>query len=613
MPQEHRFEGWGEIAKYLHREIRTVQRWEHTLGLPIHRLDVGKQGSVYAYPSELDKWLLDREKRNQLDEGNDSPSAGTDTPITPIRAETDTSNDAGKKTEEVEDPPLPKPPPPRPPVSFGKWLLGFTAVVVAGGVGYLIVAGLTPKVTVDPHDPLSGAAKIRLFVRPLVNNSGDAKQDLFSDGLTSEIITQIGRENPGHLGVIGITTSKQLKDKSVADLRNLLHVQFVLEGSVRADSNQIRVDVQLISASDETTILTDSYADDFTDILKVQDRVSTAVAEKILRKFPTTENAAPPSEINPEGYRDYLHGRRYWTMRDVAASVKSYKDAVALLPSYAPAHAGLASAYALMGQAPNDGMPPALSAPRARAEAEQALALDPNNAEAHYVLGNLAMHFDWDYARAEQELSEAIRLDPNNPTAHQWMGQYLLVRGRFSDAKIEVERALELDKFSPIFTTARAEAEYYARDFDGTISDSQLTLEEFPNFVLAEFWLGSAYREKKMYLEAIDHFSRAVSLVPDNPALLMAYGHVLAISGDKNHALHVLSQLQTLSAHRYVPAIYFAGIYTGLGQKDDAFHALQTAVGEKNDRLVYIAVEPLADSLRSDPRFQDLVHKIHLQ
>jgi Flp pilus assembly protein TadD len=265
-----------------------------------------------------------------------------------------------------------------------------------------------------------------------------------------------------------------------------------------------------------------------------------------------------------------------------------------------------------MGESPNDAAPPAISAAKAKAEVQRALALDPANAEAHYVLGNILMSYDWDFPAAERQLREAIRLEPNNPTAHQWLGQYFMTQNRLSEAQSETLKALDLDPVSPIFTTAQAETFYYAHDFDSTIALAKLTLEQFPNFLYGEFWLASGYREKKMYPQALQHFRTACSLAPNNPALLMALGHALAVSGDRQGALAILAQLQSMSRQRYVPALYMAGIYVGLREDGNAFVYFDRAVAERDDRLIYLAVEPLGDPLRSDPRFHALLARIHL-
>jgi tetratricopeptide (TPR) repeat protein len=187
-----------------------------------------------------------------------------------------------------------------------------------------------------------------------------------------------------------------------------------------------------------------------------------------------------------------------------------------------------------------------------------------------------------------------------------------MTQNRLAEAQSETLKALELDPVSPIFTTARAETFYYAHDFDSTIAQAKLTLEQFPNFLYAELWLASAYREKKMYREALQHFRAARDLAPNNAALLSVLGHALAVSGDRQGALNVLAQIQAMSHKRYVPSVYLAGIYLGLGDKANTFAYMNRAVDEHNDRLIYLAVDPMADPIRSDPRFQALLARIHL-
>jgi len=324
----------------------------------------------------------------------------------------------------------------------------------------------------------------------------------------------------------------------------------------------------------------------------------------LLLNLPPVPAGALAASVDPEGYISYMRGRRAWTNRDLARSVSAFEDSVRKMPKYVPAHSGLAASYAVIGQAPNDAMPPGVASAKAKAEVQQALDLDPANAEAHYVRGNILMYYDWDFPAAEEELREAIRLEPGNATAHQWLAQYLMIEKRLSEAQAETDIALELDPVSPIFTTTRAEAFYYGYNFDAAIAQAKLTLEQYPNSLLGEFWLASGYREKKMYPEAIQHFRRAGNLAPNNPALLMELGHALAVSGDKPAALAVLADLQALSKQRYVPVAYYAGIYLGLGDKEQTFMWLDRAVKERDDRVIYLAVEPMADPIRSYPRSQ---------
>lgn len=592
-PHEPRLESWGEIAAYLRRDIRTVQRWERTLGLPVRRLQVGKQSSVYAYRSELDRWYRQREPNLKKEELNSQD------PQSPVPGEPDPPTKEPLEENALQEN-----------RKFTRTALLATAVggaILALSVILAVAAGWLPNPFVKPR-----TEKIRLFVRPFADSSSP-NQAAFAEGLTDEVTTQISRLDPGHLGVIAPTTAKVLKDKSISDLDQTLRVQYVLEGSVRSFGNQVRIDVHLILSKDQTPIWSESYTDTLSDILLVQDNVSSAVASRILAKLPDSAKPALPGSVDPAAYQSFLMGRRYLAVRNVPASIDAFEKALPKLSDYPPAHAGLASAYALLGEAPYDVVAATVSAPKARAEAERAIRLDPRNAEAHCVLAHILLDYDWDFLGAEREFRQALSLEPNNATVHQWFSQYLMVMGRLPEADAEASRALEFDPLSPIFATTRAEARYYARDFDAAIADSNLTLQSSPNFAVAEFWLGSVYREKKMFPDSLSHFRRARQILPPNSALLMAYGHALAVSGDSVGAQSALRQLQTLAANSYVPAIYFAGLYTGMGKKEEAFLWLDKAVTEHDERLIYLKVDPIADPLRSDRRFQQLLAKIHLR
>ena len=584
---ETRLESWGEIASYLRRDVRTVQLWERTLELPVRRLHVGKISSVYAYRTELDKWCRERQP---LDEHPETQK-NLDAPV--VKTTKSLGKSEGRDFAGW--------------MKFPKlWQLAMVAVValaIALGVHYYpILMG-----HFWPMKPVVG--KIRLFVRPFANHSGDPQQAQFIRGLTDETIAQLGRLDPTHLGVIAATSSELLADKSIDELGGLLHVQYILEGSVRRSGTQVRINTDLVQVSDQTHIWADSYTGDMSDISGVQEKVAVAVAKQIHVALPLSLGAI---KIDPSAYDAYLKGRSYWASRDLAKSIAAYEQAIRTDPNYGPAYAGLASGYLLVGNVPNDGMPPMVSTPKAREAAQHAILLNPSNAEAHSVLANIAMSFDWDFAAAEREYQRAISLDPNYATAHEWFAHYLIVRNRLTEAQTEMNYALDLDPFSPLFNTARAETFYYARDYDAAISHAKSTLEQYPDFLLARFWLASAYREKKMYPQAIAEFDQMRKQSGNAPAILMGYGHALAVSGDAVGARKALSELEQLSHSRYVPALYFAALYTGLGEKNKALIWLEKAYAEHNDRLIYLGVEPLADPLRREPAFRDLLNRVGL-
>ena len=602
---EPRLESWGEIAAYLRREIRTVQRWERYQGLPVRRLQIGKLGSVYAYRSELDKWYRERQPAAENDEpeGEKTSNGEIAAQVSVSSVEEKQKSNGQASAAEVARP--------RPRITRLHITITLLTLVIAGAVVpsvYFVRGGHFPT--------RSSSGKIRLVVLPFTNLSGDPQQDYFSAGLTDEMITQLGRLDPQRLGVIAASASTT--GKSISDVGRTFDVQYALTGSARRAGNHVRIDVQLIQVSDQTHLWANSYTGDLGDILNVQDEVAAAVAEQIRVALPVGVpgvNGArgTPRAVNPEAYDAYLRGRFYWTNRgDLHKGIEAYLQAIQKDPNYALAYAGLASAYALLGQVPYDDMSPIEAKPKAREAAEHALQLDPQSGEAHSVLANVSFSYDWDFDAAEREFQRALTLGQNDPTAHQWFSHYCIVRNRLQQALEENSRTLGLDPVSPLFNTSRAEILYNSRQYDAAIAQARRTIDQYPTYPLAYIWLGSAYREKKMYKEALDEFSRGLKFSGNQPAVAALYGHALGLSGDLAGARKILADLQHLAQRRYVSAIYFACVYTGLGDKKMALDWLDKAYKERNDRLVYLNVDPMADPLRSEPRFQDLMKRLHL-
>ena len=614
---EKKLLSWKEIAAHLGREVRTVQRWEKTEGLPVHRHEHQKKSTVYAYPSELDEWIKKRQPvddpeadaafaREQELSGTDSPIDSGDPPDV-LPAPVDSN-----RIDPTPDPVKPPPPPPM----WRRMVIAISSLAILSAASFAIYLWILPN--------NSAYERVRIVVLPFNYTSGDSKPDYITVGLADVIRTKLGQLDPPHLGVIAATSSKIVANQAIPDIGRTLNVKYVLEGSVQRVGNQVRIDVQLIQVSDETHLWADSFTRELSDVLQVESDVSAAIARQILATLPVppapqpkpsftrgTVHASAPEIANAR--HAYHQGEFAWGSRgDLRVSIAFFEQAIRDDPSYAEAYAGLAGATAILGQVPNDGIPPREAKPRAREAAEHALRLNPRLAEAQAVLGNVSMSYDWDLPAAEKELRRAIELNANDPTAHEWYCHLLIVEGRNAEALTEARQALDLDPVSPLFHTVLAETYYFRREYDAAIDEAQQVVKLHPGFLPAQFWLGSAYREKKMYPQAIETFQRARQHSTDNPAMLMAYGHAQALAGNACEARAALRELQQLASTRFVPNLYPAAIHVGLGEVDEAFRLLDLAYQERIDRLVYLNVDPMADPIRSDPRFAQLMAKIRL-
>jgi TolB-like protein/Tfp pilus assembly protein PilF len=582
---EPRLESWGEIATYLRRDIRTVQRWERFYSLPVRRLVIGKQGQVYAYRSELDAWVRKRQPVAEAEE----KGGNTETEEADPNPATATTEDLAQHQSSIDR------------TNASWWKVGILALLFLSALGWI-----------NPvHDwfqrKFIGSTKTLLFVRPFASLPPDPDQQLFVRGLKDEMIIQLGKVDPADLGVFAPTTSDEEGSKSINELRAGLHADYVLEGSVRRALDQLRIDAVLISTRDGSQVWSKSYTGGAQNILKLQDNVTEDVSAQIRGTLPPS--AVRSETVDSKAYEAFLEGRVHWLDRDLLRSKESYERALRINPDYSRARAGLAMIFLLLGQSPNDVFRPSDSAPLAREAAQAALRIDPANADAYCVLANIAQSYDHNMVEAERLFKKALELDPTNLTAHEWYGYFLAVNNRLPEALEQTNRALALDPASPLLQNVQGEIRYYQRDFDAAIRQEVATLQQNPGFVYSRIWLASAYRERKKYKEALDELGLARKQSNDSPALIALYGHALAVSGDKPGAQNVLLQLQQLSRTRYVPALYFAAIYTGLGDADRSFEWLQKAYDEQNDRLPYLGVDPIADSLRRDPRFRQLMKR----
>ena len=456
-----------------------------------------------------------------------------------------------------------------------------------------------------------------IAILPFDNYSGDPEQQYFTDGMTEALTAEMGKIHglrvPSRTSVMLYKREK----KPLQQIARELNVDALVEGSVMRSGDRVGVTVQLLDGARDQHLWGESYERDSSDVITLEHDLARTIAEKLKLNLSAGDQLRlnSPGKVNPEAYAAYLHGRFYWskrTIEDFHKSIEYYEQAVAQDSNYAPAYAGLADAYALLGSSPNDALPPNEAMPKAKAAAQKALQLDDGLAEAHASLAYVSMVYDWDWSAAEKEFHRAIDLNPNYATAHEWYAELLAARGRESEALEEMKRARDADPLLVLMHTAVAETLYYSRHYDEVIAQCRQTLELDPNYALAHFHLGRAYLAKGMYPEAIAEYRKAEESLGETPAMVMAIGYAEAKAGNAAWARKALDRLKEQSRSRYVPALYSAALYTSLGDSKDGIALLEKAYSEHSDYLIFLNVDPMADPLRAIPSFQALVRQIGL-
>jgi TolB-like protein/Flp pilus assembly protein TadD len=455
-----------------------------------------------------------------------------------------------------------------------------------------------------------------IAVLPFENLSHDPDNAYFADGIQEEILTRLSRI--ADLKVISRTSTQRYKTapNNLSEIAKQLGVANILEGTVQRAADQVRVNVQLINAQNDSHLWADKYDRKLADIFAVESEIAAKIAETLQAKLTGAEQhaiATRPTE-NSEAYQLYLKGRYFWnklTPEGFQKAIEYFHQAIEKDPAYALAYVGLADSYEMLGFW--GVLPPREMWPKGKAAALKALELDDNLAEAHVSLGWVSFTYDWDWPAAEKHFERALELNPTSPAAHHWWHSiYLGALGRSDEALAEAKRALDLDPVSPVINHNVAEQLYRARQFDQAIEQCRKTLEMDPSFPQTHSLLGRAYLAKGMYREALAEMEKYLALSPRNPAALASLAYAHARSGERNQALRVLDELGSLSKQRHVPSYWFAIVYAGLDEKDRAFAWLEKAYAERDGSLPMLKVNPSWDPLRSDPRFADLVRRVGL-
>ena len=453
---------------------------------------------------------------------------------------------------------------------------------------------------------------IMLAVLPFQNLSGDASQDYFSDGLTEELIAQLGKLNGDQLGVIARTTSMMYKhtNKDVGQIGRELGVDYVLESSVRRDGDQLRITVQLVLVKNQAHVWANSYDREVQHSIVVQEEVARAVAQQIKVKLANVEAGRRP--LNPTANEAYLQGRHSWnlfTENGFRQAASYFEQAVAVDSKFASAYSGLSDSYAFLvitnAIAPREGWP------KAREAAQKAVELDGTSSDARLSLAHFRMHM-WDWKESDLEFKKAIALDPSNAIAHRWYAAYLASLSRHGEALEEITKARRLDPLSLANNAEVVRTLYYGRQYEQAVDEARKAELLDPKFPRTHFWLGRVYAQMGKYSEAITEAKQAGPSL-DSTLGLTEMAYACARAGKSAEARALLRELQERSKRGYVPAYDLAIVHLALREKEAALQWLERAYDEHDWALMVLAVEPRLDPLRSEPHFQVLLRKVGLQ
>jgi TolB-like protein/DNA-binding SARP family transcriptional activator/tetratricopeptide (TPR) repeat protein len=525
--------------------------------------------------------------------------------------------------------------------AIGRRLRPRSRLVLVGSVVaiVLVVVAVAVRVMWPRQATAVTAATVQsVAVLPFADLSPARDQEYFGDGIAEELSTRLARVSG--LKVAARTSAFAFKGKGTdaKEIGRALKVDALVEGSVRQAGGRVRIDVRLIDTRQGYQIWARSWDRGGSDVLAMQGEVATGVLSA-LRSTPTVAgvsagsgspgaapiavssaaassaatwadsiSAAPPA-VELEAYNLYLKGRYYWhqrTRESLTKAAEAFTGAAALSPDCAESYSGIADAYAVLGF--YDHLPPSEAFPRAKAAAQRALQLDGRLAQPHASLGYVALYYDWDWKTAEREFDRALELNPSYSTGHQWRGNYLVARGRFDEAEAAMRRAQEIDPLSLIASAALGWAQFHRGNFDAAAQQCQRTIELNANFEPAWLWGGLAHEGAGRHAEALRMLKRAAELSNRSPVTMTALGRSYALSGDTASARRIADSLRRGQAG-YVPSYEMAKLYLALGDRAEALAWLRRAYDQRSHSLVFLAIDPQLEPLRSDREFRDLLLK----
>lgn len=450
-----------------------------------------------------------------------------------------------------------------------------------------------------------------IAVLPFKSLGAENRNEVLELAMADTLISKLGGEEIIVRPLGSVSRYASIEQDSLKAGREL-DVETVLDGTIQTADNRIRISARLFRTSDGRQIWAGQFDEKFTDLFSVQDLISERVANAL--KIRLGSDQKKHRTENVEAYQLYMKGRFHLLKGikpETETSISYFEQAIELDPNYALAFAGLSDAY--RGRAVGGEMPSGEFMPKARAAALKAIELDETLPEAHANLGHVMFWYDWDWRAAENQYKRALELDPNSPDALQFYAHLLSSSGRHSEALAKVKLARELDPLNLRINAIEGMLLLYAGQNDEAIASLQKTLELDPNYRLANMMAARAFIEKGMYAEAIAA-TRKARESSANSSEPVAYGtYALAKSGKAAEARIALDEILKLSNEGYVPPYNIALIYNALGETEKALDYLEKGFAEKDVRMVFLKVEPKWNNLGSEPRFIQLMKRMHFQ
>jgi len=486
----------------------------------------------------------------------------------------------------------------------------FVSVIIAAviGLGYFTYTRIWTRRSTQ-------SGKIVLLILPFENASGNPEEQYFSDGMTEEMITELANLQPARLRVIARTTAVRAKSSgtTIDQFARELGVNYVLESSVYRVNDRVRINARLFKVTDQSPLWAQAYDRELSDILGLQDEIARSISQEIALQLNATDKPATVRQIDPEAHEAYLKGLFFFDKLSepgMKTSIEYFQQAIKKEPGYAAPYARMARAYGLLGNF--NSLRPEDAYPKEKDAALKALEIDGSLAEARAALGWAKLFYDRDWDGAREEFQRAVELDPNLASAHQAYATYFVCMGQFDRVESEILKAQELD---PINLNIKADVGwnlFFARHNDEAIAQLKQVVQMDPNFAIAHTFLAHAYQQKGMFDEAIREAQKAMELLEGSEYRLGNLGDAYARAGKKQEARSILARLKEASRDHYVSPYQTGLIYASLGQPDEALDWLERAYQDRYWMIAFLKVDPRWDSLRSHPRFIDILRRTGL-